>query len=70
LHAASRATPFGNGFVASRANERSPVRPLERNVPLGSHVNIPARQRHRVDWTDPDQPTVWLAVFPKPEPGV
>jgi cupin 2 domain-containing protein len=28
----------------------------------GSHVHIPAHQRHRVDWTDPQQPTVWLAV--------
>jgi len=29
----------------------------------GDHVNIPARRRHRVAWTDPDQVTVWLAVF-------
>lgn len=29
----------------------------------GDHVNIPPRRRHRVAWTDPDQPTVWLAVF-------
>lgn len=29
----------------------------------GDHMNIPPRQRHRVAWTDPDQPTVWLAVF-------
>ena len=28
----------------------------------GSFLNIPARRRHRVDWTDPDQPTVWLAI--------
>jgi cupin 2 domain-containing protein len=28
----------------------------------GSYVNIPARRRHRVEWTDPTQPTVWLAV--------
>lgn len=28
----------------------------------GDHVNIPAHQRHRVHWTDPDQDTVWLAV--------
>lgn len=28
----------------------------------GSFVNIPARRRHRVEWTDPSQPTVWLAV--------
>lgn len=28
----------------------------------GSFLNIPAHQRHRVEWTDPSQPTVWLAV--------
>ena len=28
----------------------------------GSFVNIPAHRRHRVDWTDPDQPTIWLAI--------
>jgi cupin 2 domain-containing protein len=28
----------------------------------GSHVSIPAHRRHRVDWTDPDQATIWLAV--------
>ena len=28
----------------------------------GSFINIPARKRHRVEWTDPDRTTVWLAV--------
>lgn len=28
----------------------------------GDYAYIPPRKRHRVDWTDPDQPTVWLAV--------
>ena len=28
----------------------------------GDYVQIPARTRHRVAWTDPDRPTVWLAV--------
>jgi cupin 2 domain-containing protein len=28
----------------------------------GDYILIPARRRHRVDWTDPDQDTVWLAV--------
>jgi cupin 2 domain-containing protein len=28
----------------------------------GDYVNIPAHTRHRVEWTSPDQPTVWLAV--------
>lgn len=29
----------------------------------GDYVNIPAHQRHRVAWTTPDEPTVWLAIF-------
>ena len=28
----------------------------------GDFVNIPAHQKHRVDWTTPDEPTIWLAV--------
>jgi cupin 2 domain-containing protein len=28
----------------------------------GDYVNIPAHKRHRVEWTIPDAPTVWLAV--------
>lgn len=28
----------------------------------GDWINIPARGRHRVEWTDPNQDTVWLAV--------
>src|SRR4051794_18292566 len=26
----------------------------------GSFINLPAHTRHRVDWTDPQQPTIWL----------
>jgi cupin 2 domain-containing protein len=32
----------------------------------GDWVDIPAHCRHRVTWTDPDQPTIWLAVFYRP----
>jgi cupin 2 domain-containing protein len=28
----------------------------------GTYVNIPAHRKHRVEWTTPDEPTVWLAV--------
>jgi cupin 2 domain-containing protein len=28
----------------------------------GDWVEIPAHARHRVDWTEADPPTVWLAV--------
>ena len=29
----------------------------------GSFINIPAHQRHRVEWTDPTGPTIWLAIY-------
>lgn len=29
----------------------------------GDYVNILAHRKHRVAWTTPDEPTVWLAVF-------
>jgi len=29
----------------------------------GSFIDIPAHRRHRVEWTTPDKPTIWLAVF-------
>jgi len=31
----------------------------------GDHISIPAHRKHRVEWTTPDEPTVWLAVFCK-----
>ena len=30
---------------------------------VGDHILIPAHRKHRVEWTTPDTPTVWLAVF-------
>jgi cupin 2 domain-containing protein len=32
----------------------------------GDHVLIPPSARHRVEWTDPEQPTVWLAIHVRP----
>ena len=31
----------------------------------GDYVEIPPHVRHRVEWTDADEPTVWLAVHAK-----
>ena len=28
----------------------------------GDVINLPAHQRHRVAWTDPEQEAIWLAV--------
>ena len=36
--------------------------PAARSLGVGDYVFIPARKRHRVEWTEPQQPTVWLAV--------
>jgi cupin 2 domain-containing protein len=29
----------------------------------GDHITIAPRARHRVEWTKPDEETIWLAVF-------
>ena len=29
---------------------------------VGDFINIPANKKHRIDWTKPDEPTVWLGV--------
>lgn len=34
----------------------------ERDLKAGDYVNIPAMQKHKVSWTDPEQETIWLAV--------
>lgn len=28
----------------------------------GDYVNIPAHSKHRVQWTDPKEETIWLAI--------
>jgi cupin 2 domain-containing protein len=33
-----------------------------REIKPGDYVNIPAHCRHRVEWTKPDEPTIWLAL--------
>ena len=29
----------------------------------GDWLDIPAHRKHRVEWTTPDEQTIWLAVF-------
>ena len=39
----------------------------------GDGLFIPRHRKHRVEWTDPEQDTIWLAVFyrsPDKGPGV
>jgi cupin 2 domain-containing protein len=35
--------------------------PIE--MKAGDFVNIPAHTKHRIEWTTPDEPTIWLAIF-------
>ena len=28
----------------------------------GDYINIPAHRKHRVEWTDPEEDTIWLAI--------
>ncbi len=48
--------------LAGAARLRFEDEHASRNLVPGDHVDIPAHRRHRVEWTDPAQPTVWLAV--------
>lgn len=47
------------GSAGLRLEQEAEVRVLG----PGDFVDIPAGCRHRVEWTDAAQPTVWLAVF-------
>jgi len=39
-------------------DDAKPVRLSE-----GDYLNIPTHTKHRVEWTDPNTETVWLALF-------
>lgn len=36
----------------------------------GDFIDISAHRRHRVEWTTPEEPTIWLAVFYSGSAGV
>lgn len=46
---------------AARLRFESGSEPIE--LGPGDSLLIPAGERHRVEWTDPDCETVWLALF-------
>lgn len=46
------------GSAGLRFEQESEVRVLR----VGDFVNIPAQCQHRVEWTDANGPTVWLAI--------
>ena len=49
-------------LVSGRAALRFEGESMDRELKPGDYVLIPSRCRHRVVWTAPDEPTVWLAL--------
>lgn len=50
-------------LLAGRARLHFADEPAARDLAPGDHMLIAPHRRHRVEWTDPTAPTVWLAVF-------
>ena len=48
--------------LAGSAGLRFADEAAPRALRAGDHLTIPAHRRHRVEWTDAERPTVWLAV--------
>lgn len=49
---------------AARLRFESPD--IEHKLKPGDYLLIPAHCRHRVEWTSPDEPSVWLALHFSP----
>jgi cupin 2 domain-containing protein len=50
-------------LLAGAARLRFADEPDARLLAPGDWLEIAPHRRHRVDWTDPGGPTIWLAVF-------
>lgn len=50
-------------MLAGTAKLRFADEPAPRLLRAGDWLDIAPRRRHRVDWTDPAMPTVWLTIF-------
>jgi len=69
---AGQATPPGEWYdqddhewvvlLSGGAGLRFEDEPELRVLHPGDYLLIPAHRRHRVEWTDPEAPTVWLAL--------
>jgi cupin 2 domain-containing protein len=69
---AGQATPPGEwcdqdthewvALLTGSAGLRFQDEPEPRVLAPGDYLLIPAHRRHRVEWTDPARPTMWLAL--------
>jgi len=48
--------------LAGAARLRLEGEAAERTLQTGDYLHIPAHMRHRIEWTDDAQPTIWLTV--------
>jgi len=55
-------------LIQGEAGLRFADEPQARHLKAGDYVDIAPHRRHRVDWTSPDQTSVWLAVHYYPAP--
>ena len=55
-------------LLAGAARLRFADEKQDRVLGPGDSVHIAPHRRHRVEWTDPAAPTIWLAVFHSPFP--
>jgi cupin 2 domain-containing protein len=50
-------------LLAGAARLRFADEDAARMLAAGDWLDIAPHRRHRVEWTDPQQPAIWLAVF-------
>jgi cupin 2 domain-containing protein len=68
-----QATPIGQWYdqpeaewvvlLSGAARLRFEDEPTDRDLRAGDYLRIAPHRRHRVEWTNPEQPTVWLAIY-------
>ncbi len=46
----------GNAGLQFEGNDKTVV------LKTGDYINIPAHQKHRVEWTEPEEKYIWLAI--------
>jgi cupin 2 domain-containing protein len=49
-------------ILAGSAGLRFQQQEAAKTLRAGDYVNIPAHTRHRVEWTDANRETIWLAI--------
>ncbi len=54
--------PYGEWVIVLEGAARIDFADKTVELGPGDYLDIPAHTKHRVAWTTPDEPTIWLAV--------